>query len=169
MSTAAAEAAPAPAPKKSKLMLIIVVLLLLVIAGGAGAFFMLKKGSGGATEEKKQPEKRAPSAFIALDPFTVNLADASRDHYLQIGLTYEVYSSDVDAALKAQMPLLRSRILLLLTSKSSDELAQPDGKGKLAGELVTLARAALASSQAAGVQNPDRGVVDVHFSAFIIQ
>lgn len=171
MSTAAAADAM-PAPKKGKKLLIIILAVIVLLGGGgaAGVMLLMKKNSGGAhAEDKKAAEKRPPSVFSPLDPFTVNLADASRDHYLQIGLTYEVYTSDVDAALKTQMPLLRSRILLLLTSKTSEELALPEGKGKLAGELVTLARAALATSQASGAQNADRGVADVHFSSFIIQ
>lgn len=175
MSTAAAAPAPAdaaPAPKKSKKLLIIIlaVVVLLVAGGGAAAFFLMKKKGGDShAEEKHAVERKGPSVFAPLDPFTVNLADPSRDHYLQIGLTYELYASDVEAELKAQMPLLRSRALLLLTSKTSEELATPEGKGKLAGELVTLARAALAASKVPGTQNSERGVADVHFSSFIIQ
>jgi flagellar FliL protein len=172
MSTAAAAPADAaPAPKKSKKLLIIILAVVVLLAGGGGAaFFMLKKKGGDShAEAKKTVERKGPSVFSTLDPFTVNLADPSRDHYLQIGLIYELYAADVETELKAQMPLLRSRALLLLTSKTSEELATPDGKGKLAGELVTLARAALAASKAPGAQNNERGVADVHFSAFIIQ
>ena len=73
------------------------------------------------------------------------------------------------ASIEHVFPLLRSRALLLLTSKTTDDLATPEGKGKLAGELVTLARAALAASKSPGAQNSERGVADVHFSSFIIQ
>ena len=173
MSTAAAVPADAAAaPKKSKKLLIIILAVVVLLAGGGGAaafLLMKKKGGDSHTEEKQVVERKGPAVFAPLDPFTVNLADASRDHYLQIGLTYEVYAADVEADLKAQMPLLRSRILLLLTSKSTDDLATPEGKGKLAGELVTLARASLAGSKVPGAQNSERGVADVHFSSFIIQ
>ena len=173
MSTAAAAPADAAAaPKKSKKLLIIILAVVVLLAGGGGAaafLLMKKKGGDSHAEETKTVERKGPSVFSALDPFTVNLADPSRDHYLQIGLIYELYSADVEADLKAQMPLLRSRALLLLTSKTSDDLSTPEGKGKLAGELVTLARAALAASKSPGTQNSERGVADVHFSSFIIQ
>jgi len=84
-------------------------------------------------------------------------------------LTYEVHAADVGEALKAQMPLIRSRVLLLLTSRTADELASPQGKAKLASELVALARAALADSSTTGTKNDEVGVTDVHFSSFIIQ
>ena len=174
MSSAAATA-EAGAPKKGgkKLLIIILaVVLLLVVAGGGAAFFLLKK-RGGEDHEAEHPapskKKKDPSVFQPLDPFTVNLADPGREHYLQIGLTYEVATSDVGDALKQQMPLIRSRVLLLLTSKSADELGSPQGKAKLAGDLVALARGALANSPAPGAQNAERGIVDVHFASFIIQ
>ena len=168
---ASAAAAAAPKKKNKKLLIIIAaVVVLLAACGGAAAFFLMKKNGPEAHGKKKPPvARKGPSVYTPLEPFTVNLADPSLDHYLQIGLTYELYGADVEAELKAQMPLLRSRALLLLTSKTSQELATPEGKGKLAGELVSLARAALASSKAPGTQNSERGVADVHFSSFIIQ
>ena len=175
MSTAAvAEGAPA-APKKGKMKLIsiLAVLVLLIAGGGVGGyiFLMKKNNSAGHADEQKAKAhvKHGPPVFAPLEPFTVNLADPGREHYLQIGLTYEVATGDVADALKAQMPLIRSRVLLLLTSRTADELASAQGKSKLATELVALARAALANSAAPGVQNDEQGVADVHFSSFIIQ
>src|ERR1700743_1615871 len=129
MSKAAA-AAPAEgaAPKKSKKMLFIIVGAVLVLgAGGGGAYMMLGKkankadkhakaeaaDSADADGDEEAPNKeKKPSVFTALDPFTVNLADRDRDHYLQIGLTYELASKEVEEEVKNQMPLIRSHILL---------------------------------------------------------
>lgn len=173
MSTAAATADAVPAPKKGKKLLIVILaaLLVLTIGGGAGVYLIIARKNANAShsEAKKPVEKKGPSVFAPLEPFTVNLADPSRDHYLQIGLTFEVSGTDIGDAIKSQMPLLRSRVLLILTSKSSEELATPQGKGKLAAELVALARAALAGAAAPGALNEDRGVIDVHFASFIIQ
>lgn len=176
MSTAAATA-DAAAPKKGKkgLIIIIAVVLLVLGAGGVGAFIFMKKNANAEHGEdkkaaaKKEKKKHGPPVFSPLEPFTVNLADPGREHYLQIGLTYEVAGADVGDALKAQMPLIRSRVLLLLTSRTADELGSPAGKAKLATELVALARASLANSEAPGAQNDENGVSDVHFSSFIIQ
>jgi flagellar FliL protein len=153
--------------------------VLLAGGGGAAYFLMMKKnadaeehgdGKGkGKAKAKKGAEKKGPPVFAPLEPFTINLNDPGREHYLQIGLTFEVAAADVAEELKVSMPLIRSRILLLLTSKTADELATAEGKGKLAGELVALARAALANSHAPGAQNDENGIADVHFSSFIIQ
>ena len=173
MSTAAVADAGVVAPKKKKgkklLIIIIAAVVLLTAAGGGAAFFLMKKNVAGAKPAAKKATRSGPPVFAALEPFTVNLADPGREHYLQIGLTYEVHAADVGEALKAQMPLIRSRVLLLLTSRTADELGSRQGKAKLASELVGLARAALAESTAAGAKNDEVGVTDVHFSSFIIQ
>lgn len=167
----AATAGEAPAaPKKGKKLLVIILALvvLLVAAGGAAAFLLMKKADPKAKDEVKKVERKPP-VFAPLEQFTVNLNDPGREHYLQIGLTFEVTGQDVADAIKAQMPLVRSRVLLLLTSKGAEELASPQGKAKLAGELVGLARATMQHSKVQGAQDEDRGIHDVHFSSFIIQ
>ena len=103
----AAAAAPAEGtpPKKSKKMLFIIVAAVLVLGiGGAGTFVIMGKRHGGEKDGKPEAKKveKKPSVFAALDPFTVNLADRDRDHYLQIGLTYEVSGKDVEEAADAK-------------------------------------------------------------------
>lgn len=172
-AAAAAPAAEGAPPKKGKKMLIIVAAALVLVmgAGGAGAYVLMGKKGGKGKEEAEATKKaeKKPTVFTALDPFTVNLADKDRDHYLQIGLTYEVNGKDVEEEVKAQMPLIRSHILLLLTSKTAAELATAQGKARLAGELIAVAREPMGDAHAAGAQGADHGIVNVHFSAFIIQ
>ena len=163
--------AAVPKKKKGKKLLFIIVGVVVVLAlGSVGGFIFIKRqGSAHASPAEKKHVEKKPSVFTALDPFTVNLADREREHYLQIGLTYEVENNEIADEVKAQMPLIRSKILLLLTSKTAAELSTPEGKARLAAQLVVLARAPLEGSKAPGAQKPDRGIADVHFSAFIIQ
>ena len=176
MSKAAAAVAAAPvegaAPKKGgkKILLFGLIGVVVLALAGVGGFIYMKRSSAHGDKAAHAPKvEKKPPVFAALDPFTVNLADREREHYLQVGLTYEVLGSDVAEEVKAQMPLIRSRILLLLTAKTAAELATAEGKNKLAGELVALARQPLEDSKAANAQNPEHGVTNVHFSAFIIQ
>jgi flagellar FliL protein len=169
-----ADSAAGAAPKKKgkKLLFIIVGLVLVLGVAAAAAFVIISKRNnatpGAHAAEKKHVEKKPP-VFTALEPFTVNLADREREHYLQIGLTYEVGGDDIGEEVKAQMPLIRSKILLLLTSKTAMELSTPEGKIKLVHELVALARTAVADSSSPNAKGPEHGIADVHFSAFIIQ
>jgi len=157
---------PAAAPKKGKGLLIAVLAgVALLLAGGGGAWYFLK-GSGEAAADTAHGDKKAPKKaplFVTLEPFTVNLRDDEGAHYLQVAVVLSVTDAGVGDAIKVHMPMIRNGILLLLSSKRSDELASLDGKQKLATEIATEARKPLA---AAGVTE---GVESVYFSSFVIQ
>lgn len=168
------------APKPSKKGLIIAIagaaLLLLAAAGGGAAWYFLHgkeqtKAEGakdGAKGEAKAGDKaRAkggkPPVFVPMDVFTVNLQGPSRDQYLQLGLVLEVADGPASDAVKQQMPVIRSQILLLLAGKGAEELSKPDGKDRLAAEVLAKVRQPLPSSP------PLSGIEAVHYSAFIVQ
>ena len=67
--------------------------------------------------------------------------------------------------------MIRGKILLLLSSKSSTELAPVEAKTKLADEIVVAARATLPAAPAAEGEQKDakKGILAVHFASFIIQ
>lgn len=166
--------AEAEAPKKkSKLLLIVIilVLVLLLAAGGVIALLLMKQNQtsheagAGAPAAVAAPEA-APTrslVFMPMELFTVNLADAGRERFAQVGITLELTDAAIEAPLKAADPILRSKILLLLTSKTAAELATVEGKRVLAEEVLALAREVTAAPP------PAQGVIAVHFSSFVIQ
>ena len=155
MSTAAAPAADAPAPKKGKKKLIIIIaaVLLLVLLGGGGAFFMMKKkahaeddAEGGGDSHAKPVAKAAakrdaktPPAYMPLDPFTVNLADREAERYAQIGITLELDDAKTGEQIKVFMPAIRNNILMVLAHKTAGQLLEREGKLKLADEVKRAA------------------------------
>lgn len=158
MSAETAAATP-PAKGKSKKLILIAAIVLLAAGGGGAGWYFMHKGKAEAHAEA-EPVKKAPSVFVTLEPFTVNLAD--QDRFLQVGVVYEVAGNEIAEAMKAQMPVIRSRILLLLSSKTVEALTGVDGKQKLAEELLTEARTPLAPKG-------DEAIGQVHFSSFVIQ
>ena len=161
-----AAAAPAAEPPKNKrkLILIVVGVLALLLAGGGGAawYFLGRHASDDKHEAKA--EKKTPPTFVTLEPFTVNLQEeAGADHYLQVGIVYQVADGKVTDQLKAYMPVIRSRILLMLSAKRPSELASVEGKQKLVAELVDTARKSLPG------EAPERGIDGALLSSFVIQ
>ncbi len=154
----AANAAPAgaAAPKagKKKLIIIIAAVLVLVLGGGAAAFMLMKKkpvegeedgGDGhgkpktAAKAEQAEPAKlrprhdpKHPPVFVALDPFTVNLADKENERFAQVGVTLEIEDAKVGEELKLYMPAIRNNILMVLSHRTSAQLVTREGKEKLA-------------------------------------
>lgn len=161
---AAVPAADAAAPakkKKSKLLLIIIALLVLGGAGGGGAWWWFAGRAHDAAEPKVAKAK--PPVFHTLDPFTVNLTEENGDHYLQLSVVYQVADSKVVDDVKTYLPVIRNRILLLLSAKRPSELATPEGKQKLVEELVAAARASIPG------EAPDHGITGAFLGAFVIQ
>jgi flagellar FliL protein len=155
--SAAAAAAPAaeapPAKGKKKLIIIIAAVAVLLLAGGGGAFFMMKKkaadeaaaaedGEGSAQVEKKpkkehkKEDKHAVPVFVPLDPFVVNLADRDVDRFAQVGITLETEDAHAGDTIKAYLPAIRNNILLLLSRKTSQDLAGAEGKERLAKQVL---------------------------------
>jgi len=165
MATSKAAAAPAAAEgKKSKSKMFIIIGALVLAAGGGGAWYFM--GHKGETTEKAahaKPNPAAPPVFAQMDPFTVNLQADGGEQFLQTAFTLKVGSqADVDA-IKLYLPQVRSRVLLLLSSKRGADIATVDGKNKLAKEIIEQ----LTQPFAKGAQPLE--VTDVFFTAFVIQ
>ena len=147
-TTAAAVKAPAeavapaaPSKKKRKLLLIIIAAVVLLAGAGAGAWFFLVDGAADEQGESKPPSK--PAVFLPLDQFTVNLQPEDGQQFLQVSMTLKVADQTVADAIKAQMPEVRSRVLLLLSSKKPSQLISLEGKNKLAEEITREVEAPL--------------------------
>jgi len=172
------EAAPA-AGGGSKKLIIIIVALLLVLGGGGGAaawYFLHAKNADAAHEEEEEapakPKHKASKKghsgapeYVVVEPFTVNLqpGEGGADQYLQLAFTLEVGGPEEGKTVKDNMAKVRSRMLLLLSSKHAQDLKSPEGKVQLAREII------------AQLKEPfeDRGepqdIQDVLFTSFIIQ
>lgn len=199
----ATDAVPTPSRRKKKLALIAALLAVLLAAGGGAAVFVIKQraasaaasaeGEDGAAaadvaakpdKPVKADMKHAPT-FVALDPFTVNLADREAERYAQVGITLELTDAKAGDLLKAYMPAIRNNILLTLGSKTAAQLIERDGKLRLAAEIRREALRPLGyeieapAAAASGALPPrpepaeddDEGapIRAVHFSNFIIQ
>lgn len=133
-----AEASKDAPKKKSKLPLIIVAaVLFLGAAGGAGWFFTRQHSAPDpqvAAEAKRKAALKA-RVFVPLDPFTVNLADPKESRMAQIAVVLEVPNAEMAEDIKAVMPNVRSKILLLVSSKMAHDLLSIEGKEQLIREI----------------------------------
>ena len=114
-------------------------------------------------------EKSAPPVFLALDNFIVNLQTDNGDKYLQTGITLQVRSEEQATYYKANMPQLRSRILLLLSAKSAEELLTNEGKLKLEDELIKQVQMPYNGDEPTPKEAEERRIMGVYFTSFMIQ
>ncbi len=145
-------------PRSGKKTALVVAALVLVSAAGGAAWWFTRPAPGTAHAEKPQPP--APPVFVELEPFTVNLAG---DRVLQTSVSLQVAKAEDADQLKLYQPVVKSRMLMLLSSKSADALQAPQGKETLAAEMATVLR----QPYVKGLTPPAIG--GVFLTAFVIQ
>jgi len=160
-----ADAAPAAGGSKKKLLIIIIAAVVVLAGGGAGAFFFMhgKADAAPDTKHKKVAAPTGPPVFVPIDPFTVNLQPENGEQYLQTAFTLQVASLEQVELIKDNMPKVRSRLLLLLSSKKASEINTPEGKKKLAEDIMAQVKAPFED------KGEPQEVTDVLFTSFIIQ
>ncbi len=149
---AAAEAAPAPAAK-SKLPLIAGAVAVLVLAGAGWYFGMHLPAKKHAEEENEQSvEKRLmkqletkkankPPVFITMDEFLVNLPGKGGEHYLQTKLVLRTADTTTEKRITDFLPLVRDRVLAVLSSRTVDEMATVEGKDRMSKDIALVINA----------------------------
>lgn len=163
MATKAAPKAGAQAEAKpaSSKLLVIVLALVILLGGGAGAwYFMTQQGANAGTAK---PVVAGPPVFLPMEAFTVNLQAENGEQFLQTSFTLQVLDQAQIDLLKLYMPHVRSRILLLLSSKKPSEIMTIEGKQKLSEEILTVFKQPLTP------QAPLIRVNDVLFTSFVVQ
>lgn len=153
---------------KKKLFLIIgAAALVLVIGIGVTAFLLMK--SAPEPPPKEDPAKQVPvpelnpladvGPMIDIDEFIVNIISGDSAHYVKASLTIELNSEEVKAEAEKRMPQMRDSILLLVGSKTYEELQDLQGKKQLKAEITSKINSYLKSGK----------VKAVYFTNFVVQ
>lgn len=167
------QAADAETPKKKKNILLIAVIGLVVvilIAGLGSYFFLFKKPSNEALEREtagdvgtkgddKGKGEGKVGIMVDLEPFVVNLDDPKAKHFLKIAITIEVPDEKAKEEIEKLMPKIKNEIIMVLSSKTLDDVIPVDGKVRLRDELMVR----LANILGQGRLN------NVYFSQFVVQ
>ena len=156
------EAAPVVKSKKKLIIIISAATLLLAVIGG-GATLLLSKKDGHSKEAEHKVEPAKPPVFLPLEAFVVNLQSESGDKYLQVAMTLQVPDEEQANLLKLNMPQVRSRLLMLLSSKDTSEILTSEGKQQLMQEIVDQVKIPFVP------KGSPQKVVGVFFTSFVIQ
>ena len=150
---AAAADAAAPPAAKSKLPLIAGAVAVLVLAGAGWYFGMHLPAKKHAEEESehsvekrlmKQLERKkdnTPPVFITMDEFLVNLPGKGGEHYLQTKLVLRTADATTEKRITDFLPLVRDRILAVLSSRTVDEMATVEGKDRMSKDIALVINA----------------------------
>ena len=156
-------------PKDNKKLFIIIGAVVPLLAIGGGAMFFL----GGSKEEGKpaQHEAKAESGEgeakagetvatnYPLEPFIVNIYDGQEIRYLKLKVEFELANPQVKPELDAKVAPLRDAILILLTTKTMQEIQDLQGKNQLREQILA----------AVGKIVPPGRVTKIYFTDFVVQ
>jgi len=173
----------APVEKKSSNMLmivIIIVLFLIIIIGGIVAFLLMGDDEEAAVNNRPAQEMNAPQKKMSrgssaqydnsrqlndigilypLDTFTVNLKSDAGRRYLKVTMSLELEGEELSLELDAKSPVLRDRIIRILTSKTLEEISSKKGKQKVSQQIMDTLNAMISDGTIRGI----------YFTEFVIQ
>lgn len=156
---------------KSRLKLIILLvgaLLLAICLSVAGTWFLLSKGGNDkqAGEEVAQPAAsgKQQAVYTPLMPaFVVNFNHQGRQRYMQVSMTLMGRDQAALDALKVHMPLLRNRLVMLLSGGDFEALSTPMGKEMLRQQVTASVQ------DVAQKETGNLAVEQVLFTNFVLQ
>lgn len=162
-------------PKDNKKVFIIIGAVLAALAVGGGGMYVLGGKGGGAAKHQQEPAKEeaaaaggehgaakegqaAASSSYPLDPFIVNIYDGQEMRYLKLKVEFELSSSLAKAEIDSHLAPLRDAILILLTTKTMQEIQDLQGKNTLREQIL-----------AAAAKTVPGKVTKVYFTDFVVQ
>jgi len=169
--------------KKSSnmLMIIIIVVLIIIILGGVILTILLmgsddeERSSAPQAQERSISKKSRSNSnnnnyedsrqlsdigiLYPLDTFTVNLKSDSGRRYLKVTMSLELDGEELSLELDAKSPVLRDRVIRILTSKSLEEISSKQGKQKVSDQVMNTLNAMISDGEIRGI----------YFTEFVIQ
>jgi|GEM_PF-136380 flagellar FliL protein len=138
--------------KKKKTKLILIIVAVVVVLAAAGGYVYTKKNEEAAKlaeEEAKKPENilkkqlaerkaNATPIYIPMDEIVVNLPGRGGEHYLQTKIVLRTSDSSTEGKIKDFLPLIRDKVITVLSSRQMQELATVEGKTMLSKEVALV-------------------------------
>lgn len=175
--------APEEGGGKKKLFIIIGAAVLVLIIGGAAAFMMMgkgdkkKEGEAAKTEAAAGAAAGAPAAggahggapaaggapgastIFPMEPFIVNIYDGQELRYLKVKVEMEMANPAIKPELEGRLAPIRDAILVVLTTKTLQDIQDVQGKNQLREEILVSVSKIIAQGK----------VTKIYFTDFVVQ
>ncbi|MEM7252970.1 MAG: flagellar basal body-associated FliL family protein [Pseudomonadota bacterium] len=139
-----------------------IIIFLIVVASVIGALYAF--GVFGKPGQTNRTTDRQEALYLSVEPpFTVNFSGGGHVRYLQVGMDIMTRDPEVKDALVKHMPVIRNDLVLLLSSKTADELGTLEGKEELQQETLSVVRRVIED------ESDLTGVEAVYFTSFVMQ
>ena len=82
-----------------------------------------------------------------MDTFTVNLKSDAGRRYLKVSMSLELQGEELSLELDAKTPVLRDRIIRILSSKTLEEISSKKGKSKVSSQVMDTLNSMISDGQ----------------------
>ncbi|HEB55050.1 MAG TPA: flagellar protein, partial [Gammaproteobacteria bacterium] len=129
---------------QSNTVLLIALIVMLLLVGGGGAAFFLLSGDDSSTEadaaassehEAEKVESKETHYLKLGKEFVVNLEDDSKVNFMQIDIQVMARKTEPLDLIEENMPVIRNKLMLILSSQKYEEVNTREGKEKLREEI----------------------------------
>lgn len=136
-----------------KKIIILAALVVLLGGGGFAAYhFLLAKKSVKKPANKPAETKKAPvGPMFDLKPFLTNLADQNHTSYIKVDISLEFKQGTDIAKIKQLTPQIRNNIIMIMSSKTSNEINSPEGMVSLRHQIARSLNMLLGAGTVTGV------------------
>lgn len=149
--------------------IIIVLVVFLLIGGGFFAYLKMtsvlkdEAETTGKTEKEKARDvvrqSGMPGSMFPIESFIVNLAGSEGKRFLKVTIDLELDKADTAEEVKSRLPQVKDSVLVLLSSKTFEEVYTVQGKFKLRDEIISRTNSFLKTGK----------VKNIYFTEFVIQ
>ncbi len=110
-------------------------------------------------EEVVAEEERELGVLVPIEEILVNVAQTKGRRFFKTSLTLEAEGKGLDTQAAERMPILRGRVIDVLSAKTMDELVQPGARDSLRTELLETLNAEVSGG----------AFRDLFFTEFLVQ
>lgn len=146
--------------------LVVGALVVLIILSAANLYVLLSsdRAASGDSESEQTHAPMVDPIFVRIGPLTVNLrSDRYGERLLYTTLSLRVENDNTREMIKKFMPEVQSRLLVLLSSYTAEQLTTPEGKQEVSRAILEALQVPLVESQ------PRLAISAVLFTDFIVQ
>ena len=151
----------------SKTVLIIIISVAVLFMGMVGAGFyilwdkisQMPKDPATVEEMPVKEEESTIGPLYSLDTMIVNLSDHGGKRYLRVTMALELSDPDIQATIESRLPQVRDAILMILPTKTYDDISTTDGKIALRQEVMEKINGLITKGR----------VDNIYFTEFVVQ
>ncbi len=151
----------------SKKVLIIIIAIAVLLMGmvGAGFFILWNKISQMPLDPSKvaevpvEEDENVIGPLYTLDTMIVNLAGNGGKRYLRVTMALELSEPESVATIESRLPQIRDVVLMILATKTYDDVSTTDGKIALRNQIMEKINTLMTKGR----------VNNIYFTEFVVQ